>query len=72
MHKGLQQNPTCLPDKNLRKCKARGNIPQHYKSYIEEIHSQHEPKWRKTLNNPSDVKIETGVSAISTSFQYCA
>ena len=36
-----KKNPTWLHDKSPRECRARGNIPEHNKSYILETHCKH-------------------------------
>lgn len=46
--KTFDKNPTSLYDKSRRKGKTTGNTPQHNRSYIGEIYSQHHPKWIRT------------------------
>ena len=57
--KGFWQNSTLIYDKNSPESGQRGNLPQHNKGHIWQIHSKHHTQWWKTESISTRIKNKT-------------
>ena len=48
----------------------RGNLPQHNKGHIRQIHSKHHTQWWKTETISTKIRNETRVSSLATLIQH--
>ena len=56
--------------KALERNRDTKNIHKHNKGNTQQANSQHQTKWRKTPSNPTEIRNQTRMSALSISVQY--
>ena len=64
--KSFRQNSTWFYDKSSPESGHRGNLPQHNKGPIWQIHSKHYSQWWKTESISSKIRKKTRVSTLTT------
>ena len=68
--KSVWQNPTSIHDVNSYQSGNRGDIPQHNKNHLWQIHSQCNTQWRKAGSLPAKIWNKTNMPTLATVIQY--